>query len=144
MATALVVGSTRGIGKALAERLLEKQYSVIRTSRTSAETEETEHGVIPGVNMEYPHNAAQVILSALNGRQIDILIVSAGIREDTRLESNFDAEMMLRQLFINSIAPAVLAGELAKEDALRQGNGKVIFISSRCDLLCKECAVSSH
>lgn len=108
-ATAVVTGSTRGIGRAITQRLLASGASVIGLQR-GTDSLGPGHSC-RGVDLSDPAARAEVIAEVLAEHQVDILVNNAGINlrhtvEDFPLEEfsqvmnvNLDAVVQLTQAF---------------------------------------------
>jgi 3-oxoacyl-[acyl-carrier protein] reductase len=83
MRTALVTGASRGIGRAIAERLAREQYEVIAAARSRAELDEVvaaivaEGGRARAVVLDV--GDPQAVAAALTGADVDVLVNNAGI-----------------------------------------------------------------
>jgi len=83
MRTALVTGASRGIGRAIAERLAREDYEVIAAARSRAELDE----VVAAINADGGRARAvvldvadpQAVAAALTGADVDVLVNNAGI-----------------------------------------------------------------
>jgi 3-oxoacyl-[acyl-carrier protein] reductase len=83
MRTALVTGASRGIGRAIAERLAREQYEVIAAARSRAELEEVVAAIVAvggrarAVVLDV--GDPQAVAAALTGADVDVLVNNAGI-----------------------------------------------------------------
>jgi 3-oxoacyl-[acyl-carrier protein] reductase len=83
MRTALVTGASRGIGRAIAERLAHEGYEVIAAARSRAELDEVvaaivaEGGRARAVVLDV--GDPQAVAAALIGADVDVLVNNAGI-----------------------------------------------------------------
>jgi 3-hydroxy acid dehydrogenase / malonic semialdehyde reductase len=83
MRTALVTGASRGIGRAIAERLARDGYDVVAAARSRAELDE----VVAAINAADGRARAlvldvtdpQAVAAALTGADVDVLVNNAGI-----------------------------------------------------------------
>jgi 3-hydroxy acid dehydrogenase / malonic semialdehyde reductase len=83
MRTALVTGASRGIGRAIAERLARDGYDVVAAARSRAELDE----VVAAINAADGRARAlvldvtdpQAVAAALTGAEVDVLVNNAGI-----------------------------------------------------------------
>ena len=83
MPTALVTGASRGIGRAIAERLASDGYDVVAAARNRAELEE----VVAAIKAAEGRARAlvldvsdpQAVAAALTGAEVDVLVNNAGI-----------------------------------------------------------------
>ena len=83
MRTALVTGASRGIGRAIAERLAREGFEVIAAARSRAELDEvvaaivTDGGRARAVVLDVAD--PQAVAAALTGAEVDVLVNNAGI-----------------------------------------------------------------
>jgi 3-oxoacyl-[acyl-carrier protein] reductase len=83
MRTALVTGASRGIGRAIAERLGREGYEVVAAARDRAELDEVvaaigaAGGRARAVVLDV--SDAQAVAAALTGAEVDVLVNNAGI-----------------------------------------------------------------
>jgi NAD(P)-dependent dehydrogenase (short-subunit alcohol dehydrogenase family) len=132
--TAIVTGSTSGIGAAIARALAAAGMSVVVTGRDTARGEAlaTEVGGVfvrsdlAGSYTELRAFAATA-RDALGGK-VDVLVNNAGVYPVTPTADLSDADLD-RMLAINVRAPHVLVGELAPAMAER-GTGVIVNIGS--------------
>lgn len=113
MQTALITGSAKRIGRAIAIRLHSRGYKVIlhcNTSRHDCETLATELGckIVSGDLSNA--NSASLIFDQINER-VDILINNAAYFNNDSL-TNFSYEVFLKTIMVNLHAPIALAREL--------------------------------
>jgi 3-oxoacyl-[acyl-carrier protein] reductase len=139
--TALVTGSTKGIGRAIAESLAAEGVNVIINGRTMAAVEQ----VSAEIMAKFPHIkalAAPFDLSVEKERQelfelfpeIDILINNMGIFEPATF-----AELELddwRYYFeVNSLAGLALSNFYLPKMLKKDDNGRIIFIASEAAIM---------
>lgn len=135
--TALVTGSNKGIGKAMAIALAEAGADIIGASSGFQDNSETEKTVeslggafakykVDFSNRETTYAFIQQVKSDF--KQIDILVNNAGtiMREPAASHSD---EYWDKVLSINLDAPFVLTREFGKE-MIARGEGKIIFTCS--------------
>ncbi|WP_444579088.1 SDR family oxidoreductase [Brachybacterium sp. 107] len=125
-ATAVVTGSTRGIGRAITQRLLDSGANVIGLQR-GAGSLGPGHSCV-GVDLSDPAARAQAVAEVLAEHEVDILVNNAGINlrhsvEDFPLDEfsqvmrvNLDAVVQLTQAF---------GGPM-----LERGSGRIVNIAS--------------
>jgi NAD(P)-dependent dehydrogenase (short-subunit alcohol dehydrogenase family) len=130
MATALIVGSTDGIGLALARRLLAEGWTVVGLSRSAARvTSPTYEHVVCDVSAPgFPDE-----LAALCDRigAIDLCVYCAGIGDWFRVE-DLPAE---RHVFAVNLMGAVATVEVVGGRMVAAGRGHIIGLSSLGDQL---------
>jgi NAD(P)-dependent dehydrogenase (short-subunit alcohol dehydrogenase family) len=134
---ALVTGSNRGIGLALAQELAANGWKVIATCRDPADADE-----LRKVSAKYPKviierldvadNAAiDALATRYRGQPIDLLVHNAGIVGTYELETlrNFDEKNFEQVFRVNAYAPMRISSAfLANVEASRQK--KIVAISS--------------
>lgn len=130
---ALVTGSTRGIGRAIAEAFIAAGAQVVISSEDAADTARAaaELGQ-PGLPCDVADDAALArlldgTLAALGG--LDILVCNAGITGAPGPFASIDMDDYARVMAINLRSQVVLAN-LALPHIAAQQNGAVILISS--------------
>jgi len=137
-ATALVTGSTRGIGQAIARGLAEAGADIIGASASQASSgSETQRLVestgrsFTGVACDFSRRSDTYrLIDQLRGtdRSIDILINNAGtIRRSPAAEHGDDDWDHV--LEVNLTAPFILSREMA-QPMIERGRGKIVFIAS--------------
>jgi 3-oxoacyl-[acyl-carrier protein] reductase len=137
--TALVTGSSRGIGYATAARLLDAGATVVLNGRTMTESLETAHRalavehtnrvhVIHG-NVADPVEVRRVVRGAFDiAKRLDILVNNAGVLHDALIGmiSEADIEETLRVNLMGVIHTTQAAARLMA----RGKNGSIINVSS--------------
>jgi NAD(P)-dependent dehydrogenase (short-subunit alcohol dehydrogenase family) len=133
---ALVTGSTRGIGRAIAQAMIAAGASVVISSESAADTAlvAAEMGQT-GIACDVSDDAALAALvdgtlAALGG--LDILVCNAGITGKAGPLASIDMDDYARVMAINLRSQVVLANLAAPHLAQRQGSG--IFIASLAGL----------
>jgi NAD(P)-dependent dehydrogenase (short-subunit alcohol dehydrogenase family) len=112
MNTALIVGASRGLGLALAEEYLKRDWRVIATMRGEARTGLHElrdrHGErleIEKLDINRPEQLA-ALRARLEGRRIDLLFVNAGVGNDPRETiAQVSTEEFTRIMVTNALNP---------------------------------------
>lgn len=130
--TALVVGASRGIGAAVARRLVAAGYSVVGSSRNG----EVPSGVIPikADVLDRTGRASEEAIKQLVADaterlgQIDVAVWAAGITRDGLLMRMPEADLRV-VLETNLLAPMLWAKALLKP-MVRQRRGSIVFITS--------------
>lgn len=130
---AIVTGSTRGIGKAIAEALIASGARVVISSESAEDTTlvATELGM-PGMACDVTDDAALARLvdfaeSALGG--IDVLVCNAGITGQAGPFATIDMDDYARVMAINLRSQVVLCN-LALPRIARRGGGAAVLVSS--------------
>lgn len=127
--TALITGASKGIGKALADRLLLDDYKVLGTSR-SGQIETITHPNFTPIQLDISKPvsisvAHKAILEAIDG--IDILINNAGIGPDLGYEVP-DPETFRETFKVNTEGVVFFTEPLLK---LMNTNSKIFNMSSK-------------
>lgn len=129
---ALVTGSTRGIGRAIAEALIAAGARVVISSENAADTTRVAAGLaMPGIACDVTDDAALHALvegsvAALGG--LDILVCNAGITGKPGPFASLDLDDYARVMAINLRSQVVLSNLALPHIA--QGRGCVILICS--------------
>ena len=138
--TALVTGGSRGIGRGIAERLLEEGYRVAITSRSSADEEAQKKFLCiqaDNSSAEDRECAVQTAIAEFGG--IGLLVNNAGVAPNVRADLlEMGEESMRRLLDINLMGPFFLTQRVAKH-MIGRGEGTIINITS-----CSAYAVSTN
>ena len=130
---AIVTGSTRGIGRAIAEALIEAGARVVISSEDAADTERVAAELgMPGIACDVTDHAALERLVAegeatLGG--LDILVCNAGITGRAGPFAEIDMEDYAQVMAINLTAQVLLCNHALPRMAAR-GGGAAILISS--------------
>ncbi len=135
--TALVTGSSQGIGFALAKGLMEAGAAIVLNGRDEAKlaaaaaTLRAAGGTIHELAFDATDHAA--VATAIDGFEaetgpIDILVNNAGMQHRTELE-NFPADAF-QQLLQTNIATVFNVGQAVARHMIKRGEGKIINIAS--------------
>lgn len=127
MATALITGSSRGIGLELCRKLAERGDSVIATCR-DASPELRALGVRIEEHVDVADEASvRALATRLDVPRIDLLVLNAGI-SNIDLIFNLDVQAVRRQLEVNALGAVIVTAALL--DRLGEGS-KIAIITSR-------------
>ncbi|QSF47409.1 SDR family NAD(P)-dependent oxidoreductase [Paenibacillus tianjinensis] len=133
--TALVTGSTKGIGKAIAIELAREGVHVLINGRSEEEVERVVEEIRQQFPSTNPRNATADITDAQQREalfakfpDIDILVNNTGIYEMMRYE-DLDDEVWERYFWTNVLAANSLA-RFYLPRMLKNGYGRIIFIAS--------------
>lgn len=124
MKKALVTGGTRGIGRAIAEKLRDEGWDVTVSCRTPQD--------IPGIKCVKADNAVAEERAKLleEAGEIDLLVNNAGIAPRVRADLlDMSPESMDEVMRVNLYGPFFLTQEAAK-GMIERGRGMIINISS--------------
>lgn len=134
MKTALVTGATRGIGRAIAERLLKDGVRVIGTG-TRPDGQVPEGCLYEAVDLSDPA-AARTFADRVAGMGIDILVNNAGINKISPFAEIDPADFAVIQQ-INVTAPFLLCRAVVPHMKAK-GWGRIVNISSIWGKIAKE------
>ncbi|MBO1112516.1 SDR family oxidoreductase [Bordetella petrii] len=129
--TALITGASRGIGRAIAARLLEDGYDVVNFSRGAPAA------LLPGetfvsVDLSDAARTRQAVAELAAQRQVLHLVNNAGMIQVANIEQ-VSGQALQDTLAVNLVAPLLLLQGLLP--AMRQqGHGRVVNIGSRAAL----------
>ncbi|MDQ1913371.1 SDR family oxidoreductase [Paenibacillus sp. GD4] len=133
--TALVTGSTRGIGKAIAIELAKEGVHVLINGRNEEEVERTVHELKSDFPATSPQNAAADLVDPGQREtlfkkypKVDILVNNMGIYEVLQYE-NIDDEVWERYIRTNVLAANGLT-KLYLPSMLKNDYGRIVFIAS--------------
>lgn len=139
---ALVTGSTRGLGKAIAERLVRDGATVVVTGRDEAKAQEVAEGLVAsggkaiGLSVEVADaDSVQRALKTIEERlgTVDILVNNAGVTRDTLLlrmdEDAWNEVLQVNVTGAYRLARGVLRGMMKKRW------GRIINVSSIVGLI---------
>lgn len=111
MKTAIVTGATRGVGKAIAIKLLERGFRVVGlyvSSEDSATKLKSEYKNFDLIKVDLANREELGNFINSVDYKIDVLVNNAGIYEEITEEDNFDAAAWDRTLAVNTEAPLLL------------------------------------
>ncbi|TFI56973.1 SDR family oxidoreductase [Sphingomonas parva] len=132
MPTVLVTGANRGLGLEFARQYAAEGWDVIATVRDVSSAGDL-RAAAPGARIETlevaDFRAVEAFARALGGTPLDRLVANAGVSKAHRIQSAADAETWLDVLAVNSVAPTLLAGLLAKNVAA--AGGRMAAVTSR-------------
>lgn len=132
MPTALIIGATRGLGKALATTYASRGWKVIGTSRSSNIPSESNTSVdhwATGIDISQSSAPAKLAKAVTSDGPIDVTIISAGFFATETFEE-LDWENEITMYVTSAIAPPFIVKELIAAGALRENGGKVILVGS--------------
>jgi len=129
--TALITGASRGIGRAIAARLLEDGYDVVNFSRGAPAA------LMPGetfvsVDLSDAARTRQAVAELAAQRQVLYLVNNAGMIQVANIEQ-VSGQALQDTLAVNLVAPLLLLQGLLPA-MRRQGHGRVVNIGSRAAL----------
>ena len=135
---AVVTGGTRGIGLAVAKRLVADGYDVLLTYKGDAETADAAKRELAGSDRRVETIAADIstadgagatIEAAMQGLgRLDVLVNNAGIARDTlimRMNDDYWDDVLATKL-----KGAFLTSKAAIRPMLRQRSGRIVNVSS--------------
>ena len=134
---AVVTGGTRGIGLAVAKRLVADGYDVLLTYRGDAEAAEAAKSELSGSDRQVEAIAADIstaegagvaIEAAMQLGRLDVLINNAGITRDTLLMRMNDEDW--DDVLTTNLKGAFLTSKAAIRPMLRQRSGRIVNVSS--------------
>jgi 3-oxoacyl-[acyl-carrier protein] reductase len=140
---ALITGSARGLGRAIAEKLAEENVKIVITDINEAMAIETAAEISQKYSvatMALKHDVSseestrEVVKSIINKfSRIDILVNNAGITRDARLMmmKQDDWELVLK---IN-LTGAFICTKLVSKQMLKQNSGRIVNIASVVGLM---------
>jgi len=138
MATAIVTGGSRGLGKALVEALAERGWRVVTTARTAAELERAwpTHGAhaaevvaIAGDVTDEAHRRRIVEVASERG-DLALLVNNAGTLGPTPLPALATVPLAALDATLHDNAVAPLALTQLSLPALREAGGTVVNVTS--------------
>ncbi len=143
---AIVTGASRGLGRAVAEALVEQGVNVLAAARSAAELRELEESApekIHAVQCDMKdHDAVAALASQAieHFGRLDIVVNNAGIAPAGFFLEQSD-QVWDDVMAVNVKAPAVLA-RAAGQHMVAQGSGKIINIASTSGILGKAMLVA--
>lgn len=131
--TALITGSSQGIGYALAQGLQAAGADIVLNGRDEAKLAKAAEALGAKHTLAFDATDHEGVAAAVNGFEaangaIDILINNAGMQHRTELE-NFPADAFERLLQTN-IASVFHVGQAVGKHMINRGAGKIINIAS--------------
>lgn len=130
---AIVTGSTRGIGRAIAEALIAQGAQVVISSENAADTAAVAAELgMPGLACDVSDDAALGALVEFAVRKLgglDVLVCNAGITGQAGPFAAIDMDDYARVMAINLRSQVVLCN-LALPEIARRGGGAAILVSS--------------
>lgn len=139
MRHALILGGTRGIGRALADRYLDRGYGVTICGRHAEAVRDwarADHPAVRVVALDIADAAAvrAVVAEAGGpGSTLDVLVVTAGQYFNTRTHALDEAATL--QLMRTNVGGLATAFEAGAQRLLAQGHGRMAAVSSMAGLL---------
>ena len=126
MATAIVTGTSSGIGKSIAMMLLDEGYKVIGLSRSEGAIKDSNftHIAVDLTNKQELENLKSIFSSITS---IDLLINAAGIGRFEPHEE-LSMSMIFNMIELNLTAPIILSNLLLR--SLKKSKGMIINITS--------------
>ena len=135
---AVVTGGTRGIGLAVAKRLVADGYDVLLTYKGDAEAAEAAKSELSGSDRQVEAIAADISTAEGAGvaieaamqqlGRLDVLVNNAGITRDTLLMRMNDEDW--DDVLTTNLKGAFLTSKAAIRPMLRQRSGRIVNISS--------------
>ncbi len=131
MKTILITGSSRGIGKAIAELAHEQGYDVIVHGRTDSSELNSIHAKLKGSRKVFFDIAdSDAVTSAIQGLEIDILVNNAGVAKNFLQDLNdLDNEKALTEYKTNVLGTLNVT-KAAMPYMLEVKSGSIINIAS--------------
>ena len=133
--TALITGSTKGIGKAIAIELAKEGVNVLINGRNYEEVEQTVNEIKSNFPTTYPQNATADIVDPQQRENlfkkypaIDILVNNVGIYEIMKYE-DVDDEVWIKYFRTNVLAANGLS-KFYLPKMINNDDGRIIFIAS--------------
>jgi NAD(P)-dependent dehydrogenase (short-subunit alcohol dehydrogenase family) len=130
MKTMLIIGASRGLGRALAEQHLARGWQVIATVRDPAALAKVaaDRGQLEVHALDMTdQDAVDGLRRRLEGRRIDLLFVNAGIMDDKHPIGEIDAAIFTQLMLTNALAPLRLVDRFAD---LVPASGMIAVMSS--------------
>jgi NAD(P)-dependent dehydrogenase (short-subunit alcohol dehydrogenase family) len=131
MATLLIFGASRGLGRALAEEHLKRGWDVIATVRKPDVLADLQQEWGEKLEVETlditDWSAVDALRKRLEGRLIDLLFVNAGISGGMAAIGEVDAERFTELMLVNALAPLRIVDRFA---ALVPASGTIGVMTS--------------
>lgn len=130
----LIAGSSSGIGRSIAERLLSEKYSVIGLARDHTKfNPQTIAYQMYSVDFSQIRTLEKELkIIQKNEPEVDAIICSVGYGQFVELEQ-FSLENMQKMLNVNFLSQAILIKTFISQFKKRK-SGKIILIGSECSL----------
>ncbi|MBF9149552.1 SDR family NAD(P)-dependent oxidoreductase [Novosphingobium jiangmenense] len=131
--TAIVTGSTRGIGRAIAEALIAQDARVVISSESADDTARAAGELgMPGLACDVSDDSAQAALVGFAVKELgglDILVCNAGITGKAGPFAEIDMDDYARVMAINLRSQVVLCN-LALPRIAERGGGAAVLVAS--------------
>jgi len=129
----MITGGNQGLGLAITKELAAQGADVIVVGRrTSPELEALGVKVVTGVDVTDSKAITEKVLPAVDGKPLDILINNAGyFWEEHETLENLNMEEEMKQIQICAVGPLHVSGYLARAGLIKEGEGRIIIISSQ-------------
>ncbi|RXK35216.1 cytoplasmic protein [Tremella mesenterica] len=129
-ASVLIVGASRGLGRALAEHYVSLQSRVFATVRSPLKPDQQFKGriqVIEGIDCSQS-DVGKRIVDGLKGETVEIVVIVAGLLKPEEFgKSSFEDEVSMYK--ICAIAPVLIVEDLATSSSLSP-NAKILLLTS--------------
>ena len=144
MPRALVTGASRGIGRAIAERLARDGFDVVAAARNRTELDEVCAGIVAAGGRCQPLvldvSDAQAVGEALTGVEVDVLVNNAGIGilkpflETTAAEWQRTIDVNVNALYhvTRALLPAMIARKSGHVCTIGSIAGRGAFVGGSC------------
>jgi 2-hydroxycyclohexanecarboxyl-CoA dehydrogenase len=134
MSTALVTGSTAGIGAAVASRLAADGYEVIINGRDT-ESVERKAKEVGGRPLAFDVSDAEAVASAITSVEpLDVLVNNAGYEDEFAYFSDTTPERWRRMIAVN-LEGVMSCVHAALPGMHRQGRGRIVNVGSEAGRL---------
>jgi NADP-dependent 3-hydroxy acid dehydrogenase YdfG len=144
MRTALVTGASRGIGRAIAERLARDGYEVVAAARHGAELDETVAAIAAAGGraraLVLDVSDPRAVAAALTGAEFDVLVNNAGIgilkpfMETSAAEWQRTIDVNVNALYhvTHALLPAMIAQKSGHVCTIGSIAGRGAFVGDSC------------